>query len=157
MPAGRHFYLPPLTSFLLCSIFTFDGFGKEGSELLTYQICQNHVQRLRVFVEVTNAPGSRGCVPGILRSLLPSCCSNPRRVSISPDPGLAASVRLCECMPWATSHMKSVGSKGRTEISAKIAAFQSWALSRTHYIYHSTACWLEAWTGTSPHLIFKPP
>ena len=139
--------------FLLCSIYARDGFGMEGSELLTYQTCQNHVQRLRMFVEVANISGSRGYAPGVLRHLLSSCCSNPRRTRISPDLGLATfAVRLCECMPWAVAGMKSAGSNNSSEISAKIAAFQSWTLGRTQYLLHTTACWLGVRTETSPRL-----
>jgi hypothetical protein len=133
--------------------------------------CQNHVQRLRDAVEVTVSSGSRGLAPGILRSLLSLCCSNPRRGFVSPVlcDWQVLPVRLCECEPWMISHVKSVGVSNHSEIPAKIAAFFSkeatarfrvsrcWALSRIHYLLSSTACWLEARTGTSLHFFFHPP
>jgi hypothetical protein len=57
-------------------------FWKEGSELLTYQICQNHVQRLRMFVEVASVPGSRGQDPGAIMTPAHLRPSNPRRESV---------------------------------------------------------------------------
>ena len=134
-----------------------DGSGKERSVSRTSRNCQSHVQRLRVSDEVTATPGSRGCVPGELCHLLPLCCSNPRRGSVSlPYWWEAASlpVRLCECMPWAEARMKSAGNYLRSEMPAQIAALQGWASSRIHYIFHTTACWLEARTGASSPSIF---
>jgi hypothetical protein len=132
-----------LTLFLLCSISTPDGFGMEGSELLTYQTCQNHVQRLRVFVEVADIPGSRGLDPGAIMTPAHWRPSNPRRMNF---------VRLCKSEPWMTACMKSTGTTGHPQISAQIAAFCEEALSRTQYILENTACWLEARTKTSPRL-----
>jgi hypothetical protein len=133
--------------FYLCSRW----FWKEGSELLTYQICQNHVQRLRVFVEVAKTPGSRGLDPGALMTPAHWRPSNPRHEN----------VRLCKSEPWMTAVVKSNGNTGYPQISAQIAAFQSQALSRTHYLSSSTACWLEARTETFPpfftHFYFHGP
>jgi hypothetical protein len=65
--------------------------------------------------------------------------------------------------------MKSAGTTGHSQISAKIAAFFSkeaaarfrvsggQASSRIQYIFSTTACWLEARTRTSPPLLLKPP
>ena len=185
----------------------FDGSGKERSVSRTYRNCQSHVQRLRVSVEVTATPGSRRHVPGVIRHLLPLCCSNPRRGSVSlPYWWEAASlpVRLCECMPGGVSAMKSGGASNHSQQLAKIAAFRmggrvshkptfnrhpgesrgpfhcakgipafagmtvkdgggrsafhpSQALSRIHYLFHSTACWLEARTGASSPFLSQPP
>ena len=115
--------------------------------------CQNRVQRLRGFGGDTPwSSGSRGLAPGILRSLLSLCCSNPRRGYVSPVECVLARlpVRLCECEPWVISRVKSAGVSNHSEIPAKIAAFQGWALSRIHYFYHTTACWLGVRTGTFP-------
>jgi hypothetical protein len=122
--------------FYLCSRW----FWKEGSELLTYQICQNHVQRLRVGGEVPSTPGSRGLDPGALMTPAHWRPSNPRR----------ANVRLCKSEPWVSACVKSTGYAAYPQISAQIAAFQGWAPSRTHYLSSSTACWLEARTETFP-------
>jgi hypothetical protein len=122
-----------------------------------YLYCQNHVQRLRIFVQATDVSGSRGLAPGILRSLLCPICSNPRRNFVSP-PVLGwqpLSVRLCESEPWVISRMKSAGGLNHSEVPAKIAAFQGWALSRIHYFFTSTACWLGVRTGTFPPLILR--
>jgi hypothetical protein len=122
--------------------------------------CQNRVQRLRDFGGDTLwSSGSRGLVPGILRSLLSLCCSNPRRNYVSPvDCVLAGlSVRLCECEPWVSSVVKSSGYKAYSEIPAQIAAFQGWALSRIQYFFTSTACWLGVRTGTFPPFFSQPP
>ena len=133
--------------------------------------CQNHVQRLRVSVEVTDISGSQGLAPGILRSLLSLCCSNPRRGYVSPVECVLARlpVRLCECEPWVISRVKSAGVSNHSEIPAKIAAFLSkeatarfrvsrcQALSRIHYHFHTTACWLGVRTGTFPPLILRCP
>jgi hypothetical protein len=129
--------------FYLCSRW----FWKEGSELLTYQICQNHVQRLRVFVEVAKTPGSRGLDPGALMTPAHWRPSNPRREN----------VRLCKSEPWMAARMKSAGTTGHLQISAQIAAFQGWATSRIHYFLHNTACWLEARTETFPPFSFHGP
>ena len=89
--------------------------------------CQNRVQRLRGFGGDTLwSPGSRGLVPGILRSLLSLCCSNPRRGYVSPVECVLARlpVRLCECEPWVISRVKSAGVSNHSEIPAKIAAFR---------------------------------
>ena len=121
--------------------------------------CWDHVQRLRVHGEVPCTSGSRGLVPGILRSLLSLCCSNPRRGFVSPVDWdwQVLPVRLCECEPWMGSVVKSSGYTVHSEIPAKIAAFQGWASSRIHTIFHTTACWLEARTGTSPPFLSQPP
>jgi hypothetical protein len=122
-------------------------FWKEGSELLTYQICQNHVQRLRVGGEVPRTPGSRGLDPGAIMTPAHWRPSNPRHEN----------VRLCKSEPWMTAHVKSMGNTSHLQISAQIAAFQSWALSRTHSIFKTTACWLRARTGTFPPFCFHGP
>ena len=134
-------------------------FWKEGSELLTYQDCQNHEQRPRVFVKVTEASGSRGCVPGVLRHLLPLCCSNPRRGSVSlPYWWEAASlpVRLCECMPWTVAGVKSAGPNNVSEMPAKIAVFHAKAsghCANTQYnTYRSNG--LGAGAETTPPFFF---
>jgi hypothetical protein len=176
--------------------------------------CWHHVQRLRVHGKVPCTSGSRGLVPGILRSLLSLCWSNSRRGYVSPVDWdwQVLPVRLCECEPWMISHVKSVGVSNHSEIPAKIAAFRtremsrclasppsphtrhsgagrnpypqrtktpafagvtvrggygwckrptafhvSQALSRTHYIFHTTACWLGARTGTFPPFFSQPP
>jgi hypothetical protein len=109
--------------------------------------CQNHVQRLRISVKVTDISGSRGfarrmpsrgmrififCMSflghaGILRLLLSLCCSNPRRGFVSPVDWdwQVLPVRLCECGPWLISLVKSGGSKISHANRAKIAAFLS--------------------------------
>ena len=111
--------------------------------------CRNRLQRLRGWGDDTRQPsGSRGYAPGLLRVLLSSCCSNPRRY------GLCPVVRLCECMPWAGAGVKSIGQNARSEIPAKIAALQGQALSRIQYHFTSTACWLEARTGASSPSFF---
>jgi hypothetical protein len=118
------------------------------------------VQRLRDKGETSPLPsGSLGFVPGELCHLLPSCCSNPRRTGISPDQGLAAIVRLCECEADRTAVVKSSGHHGSVQHLAKIAAFHDQALSRIQYLLESTACWLEARMGTFPpsSLIHGPP
>jgi hypothetical protein len=144
-----------------------------------YLYCQNHVQRLRVFVQATDISGSRGlarrmpfrglrififCMSflghaGILRSMLSLCCSNSRRGFVSPVDWdwQVLSVRLCESEPWMISRMKSAGALNYSKIPAQIAAFQGWALSRIHYILTTTACWLEARTGTFPPFNSQPP
>ncbi len=122
--------------------------------------CQNRVQRLRGFGGDTLwSSGSRGLAPGILRSLLSLCCSNPRRGYVSPVDCVLARlpVRLCECEPWVISSMKNAGVSNHSEIPAKIAAFQGQALSRTHYFLNIIACWLGARTGTFPPLSFHGP
>ncbi len=120
---------------------------------------RNRGQRLRGgWPDMPPPPGSRGCAPGELRHLLPSCCSNPRRVSISPGLGLAASVRLCECMPWNASRMKSAGLKGVSEIPAKIAVFFVKALSqRALPLQNYCSNGLEAVTRTFPPFFPQPP
>jgi hypothetical protein len=137
----KFLFLNPLTLFLICSNCAPDGFGMEGSELLTYQICQNHVQRLRVGGEVPSTPGSRGLDPQALTTCAHWRPSNPRQT---------LSVRLCKSEPWVSACVKSTGYAAYLQISAQIAAFQSQALSRTHYLSSSTACWLEARTETFP-------
>jgi hypothetical protein len=78
--------------------------------------CRNHGQRLQGGGMITPPSfGSRGPAPGILRSLLPLCCSNSRRTT---------SVRLCECEPRMASHVKSMGDYGSFKIPAKIAVSQ---------------------------------
>jgi hypothetical protein len=121
--------------------------------------CQNHVQRLRVSVKVTDASGSRGLAPGILRSLLSLCCSNSRRGFVSPVDWdwQVLPVRLCECEPWVISRVKSAGVSNHSEIPAKIAAFLVMALSRIHTLFTSTACWLGARTGTSLRFSCRGP
>ena len=76
------------------------------------------------------SPGSRGCAPGVLRHLLPPCCSNPRR------DWLCQTVRLCECTPWVVSAMKSGGASNHSEIPAKIAVFRK---VFAHPVRHSGA------------------
>ena len=98
--------------------------------MLTYQDCQNHVQRPRVNGKVPFSSGSRGYAPGELCHLLSSCCSNPRR------DWLCQTVRLCECMPWTGAGVKSIGQNARSEIPAKIAAFRRGV---THRFRHSGA------------------
>ena len=122
-------------------------FWKEGSELLTYQICQNHVQRLRVGGEAPHTPGSRGLDPQALTTCAHWRPSNPRHEN----------VRLCKSEPWKTARVKSTGIIGFPQVSAQIAAFQGWAPSRIHYIFSTTACWLEARTETVPPLSFHDP
>jgi hypothetical protein len=95
----------------------FRRFWKGGTMSTMSLHCQNRVQRLRGGgATLPCASGSRGRAPGVLRHLLPLCCSNPRRTS-------SETVRLCECGPWAGAHVKSVGHTLRSEIPAKIAAF----------------------------------
>ena len=115
-------------------------FWKEGSELLTYQICQNHVQRLRMFVEVASVPGSRGLVPGAITTPAHLRPSNPR----------CESMRLCKSEPWVIAVLKRYGNMDHSQISAQIAAFQSWASSQTKTEKDTTACGLEARTETFP-------
>jgi hypothetical protein len=122
--------------------------------------CQNRVQRLRDFGGDTPlSSGSWGLAPGILRSLLSLCCSNSRRGFVSPVDWdwQVLPVRLCECEPCQTPSVKSRGKHEFGEIPAKIAAFQGWALSRIHYIFTSTACWLGVRTGTFPPFYSHPP
>ena len=134
--------------------------------------CQNRVQRLRgCGGDTLWSSGSRGLVPGILGSLLSLCCSNSRRGFVSPVDWdwQPLPVRLCECEPWAVAGVKSAGQNHCSEIPAQIAAFLSkeatarfrvsrcWASSRIHTFFHTTACWLEARTGTSPPLILRCP
>jgi hypothetical protein len=59
-------------------------------------------------------------------------------------------VRLCKSEPWMAAHVKSTGSIGFPQISAQIAAFREEASGRTHYLFNTTACWLEARTETFP-------
>lgn len=85
------------------------------------------VQRLRgKWPDMPLPSGSRGIAPGILRSLLSLCCSNPRRGFVSPaDWGWQVlPVRLCECDPCQIATVKSGGYKQSGEIPAKIAAFR---------------------------------
>ena len=99
------------------------------------------------------SPGSRGCAPGLLRVLLPPCCSNPRQTCISPNTILAAlSVRLCECMPWVETCMKSAGTHFHSEIPAKIAVFLAKASSQRANTNHNTtrSYGLEARAGAFP-------
>ena len=121
--------------------------------------CRNRVQRLRDGGDDTPlSSGSRGSAPGELCHLLPSCCSNPRRVFVSPVHGLAGlPVRLCECEPWVVSAVKSGRASNHSEIPAKIAAFQGWASGRIHYLFHTTACWPGVRTGAHPPLFPRPP
>ena len=113
---------------------------------------RNRGQRLRgERPDMPPSPGSRGCAPGELCHLLPPCCSNSRR------DWLCQTVRLCECTPWVVSAMKSGGVSNHSEIPAKIPALSRKALSRIQYIFHTTACWLEARTGTSPPFYSQPP
>ena len=124
-----------------------------------YLYCQNHVQRLRVSVQATDASGSRGLAPGILRSLLCPICSNSRRGYVSPAVlgWQVLPVRLCESEPCQTPLVKSRGQHGFGEVPAQIAAFQGQALSRIHYFYHTIACWLGVRTGTFPPFYPQPP
>jgi hypothetical protein len=124
-----------------------------------YLYCQNHVQRLRVFVQATDISGSRGLAPGVLRLLLCPICSNSRRNFVSPVDWdwQVLSVRLCESEPWMISRMKSAGASNHSEIPAKIAVFQGQALSRIQYFFKSTACWLGVRTGTFPPFYFHGP
>jgi hypothetical protein len=94
--------------------------------------CWHHVQRLRVHGKVPCTSGSRGLVPGILRSLLSLCCSNSRRGYVSPVDWdwQVLPVRLCECEPCQTPPVKSRGHHGSGEIPAKIAAFRTREMSR---------------------------
>ena len=75
--------------------------------------CRNSLQRSRTERLATFVPEGRGRAPGVLRHLLPSCCSNTRRTS---------SVRLCECGPRMAAHVKSMGKDRPSPIPAKIAA-----------------------------------
>jgi hypothetical protein len=122
--------------------------------------CRNRVLRLRgCGGDTPLSSGSRGLAPGILRSLLSLCCSNPRRGFVSPVnwDWQVLPVRLCECEPCQSPPVKSRGHHGSGEVPAKIAAFQGWAPSRIHYIFSSAACWLGARTGTFPPLHFHDP
>jgi hypothetical protein len=140
-PYPQFIFLKPLDIVPIMFHMTSRWFWKEGSELLTYQICQNHVQRLRMFVEVADIPGSRGLDPGAIMTPAHWRPSNPRQIT---------SVRLCKSEPWMAAVLKRYGNTGHLQISAQIAAFQGWAPSRTHSFFQTTACWLEARTGTSP-------
>ena len=123
--------------------------------------CRSRVQRLRGWGDDTRLPsGSRGRAPGILRSLLPPCCSNPRRVFVSLSYWWRANaVRLCECMPGLVSIVKSSGALNQSDNLAKIAAFFVKASSHcatSHYhFYRSNG--LEAATGTHPPFYFHGP
>ena len=146
----------PRIPFYICS----RRFWKGGTMSTMSRHCQNRVQRLRDCGGDTPwSPGSRGLAPGILRSLLCPICSNSRRGFVSPVDWdwQVLPVRLCECEPWMGSVVKSSGYIVHSEIPAKIAAFQGWALSRIYYFFTSTACWLRVRTGTFPPLILKPP
>jgi hypothetical protein len=135
-------------------------FWKGGTMSTMSLHCQNRVQRLRDFGGDTLwSSGSRGLAPGILRSLLSLCCSNSRRGFVSPVDWdwQFLPVRLCECESCQTPSVKSRGQHGFGEIPAKIAAFQGWALSRIHYIFYITACWLGVRTGTFPPFSFHGP
>ena len=121
-------------------------FWKEGSELLTYQICQNHVQRLRMFVEVASVPGSRGQDPGAIMTPAHLRPSNPRRES----------VRLCKSEPWVIAVLKRYGTMNHSQISAQIAAFLHRALGQraNTTTQHNRSNGLEAGRETVPPFIF---
>ena len=120
--------------------------------MLTYQICQNHLQRLRMFVEVASVPGSRGQDPGAIMTPAHLRPSNPRHVN----------VRLCKSEPWVIAVLKRYGNMDFPQISAQIAAFLSkeatarfrvsrcWASSQTKTEKDTTACGLGARTETFP-------
>jgi hypothetical protein len=125
--------------------------------LLTYQTCQNHVQRLRVSGKVPLASGSQGHAPGILRSLLPPCCSNPRRACVSPSSYRKANaVRLCECVPGVVSIVKSDGASSHSSNLAKIAAFFVKASSHRANTTPPKPTFERAWSrsGNIPSVLF---
>jgi hypothetical protein len=109
--------------------------------LLAKPHCRNSLQRSQAGALATPAFGSRGRAPGALRLLLSLYCSNSRRVVqwfLSEEPSLRlndnqtafASVRLCECEPRMTSHVKSMGTYWSFKILAKIAASFTRALAQ---------------------------
>ena len=113
--------------FCLCSMWAVT--VRKGGIMSTVSLHNRiRVQRLRGGrTDMPPPPGSRRHVPGELCHLLPLCCSNPRRGSVSlPYWWEAASlpVRLCECMPGGVSAMKSGGASNHSQQLAKIAAFR---------------------------------
>jgi hypothetical protein len=114
--------------------------------------CRIRLQRLRGLVDdTTMSPESWGPAPGVIRHLLPSCCSNPRR-------RLWDAVRLCECEPLSDAGAKCAGISGLTEIPAKIAAFLVLALSHITRFFQIYRCnRLEARTGAFPPFFYKLP
>ena len=115
--------------------------------MLTYQICQNHVQRLRMFVEVASVPGSRGQDPGAITTPAHLRPSNPR----------CESMRLCKSEPWVIAVLKRYGNTDFPQISAQIAAFLHRALSQraNTTTKHNRSNGLEAGRETFPPLIFQ--
>ena len=127
----------------------FRWFWKEGSELLTYQICQNQVQRLRMFVEVASVPGSRGQDPGAITTPAHLRPSNPR----------CESMRLCKSEPWVIAVLKRYGTMDFPQISAQIAAFLHRALGQraNTTTKHNRSNGLEAGRETVPPFYFHGP
>jgi hypothetical protein len=147
---GLLIYFPiPLDNVPVVFYLCFRWFWKEGSELLTYQICQNHVQRLRMFIEVVNVPGSRGLDPQAITTCAHWRLSNPRHEN----------VRLCKSEPWMTACVKSTGYTGHLQISAQIAVFLQKALGHraTTTTTNNRSNGLEAGRETFPPLSFHGP
>jgi hypothetical protein len=138
------------------------------------------VQRLRgVWSDTPAPPGSRGCDPGKLRSLLTMSCSNPRRDCVSPGqlgPGSATRAPLreharkpCPCEKrGATVGLQSTGqnrcvllAKGHCTLfpAAQGQRRRGWEMGfkPNPLPFPSTACWREARTGTFPPLLSQPP
>ena len=145
------------------------GDPSQMSEQLTKTDIQSIRHLQKILLDTPNIP-LKLCSES-LRSLLSLCCSNLRWGYVSPVDCVVPRLpeRLCECEPWMVSNMKSVGVSNHSKIPAKIAAFLSkeatarfrvsrcQALSRIHYHFHTTACWLGVRTGTFLPLMLRYP
>ena len=138
---------------------------QEGSVSRACHHCQNHVQRLRGLDQASTSPGSRRRDPGVLRPRRPIGQSNSSGKQNST--GLRRPVETpCDLEPCqrkpdakiAAFLLKKTTARCSPAPSGAVGVSGVKASSRTHFLFHTTACRLDARTETSPpHFFAQPP